>query len=207
MSRTDITADFVMSRLTHSFIVFACCFCNSKGPRRPRKLRCLRFCNDADIIPTLPGTSEKSVVKLGRFVLSYRHCFFLVADRQNCSFIRTLRCQPSVYRHAGPKVILHPGGEFEIRYEKRDKETKLKFMQEAAETSRHGVGFAAMVPTLLRYSKKFLTNHSCQEYMKRFHDFSVKRGSDKIFLNHVYKNQAALEKLLEEGVQEPSNDA
>lgn len=110
-----------------------------------------------------------------------------------------------MYRHAGPSLILHPG-QFEIRYEKRDKETKLKFMQEAAVTSGHGVGFAAMVPTLLRYEKNFLTNHSCGEYMKRFHEFSTKCGGDKIFLNHIYKNQAALEKLLEEGFQEKSKD-
>ena len=112
-----------------------------------------------------------------------------------------------MYRHAGPQIILHPGGEFEIRYEKRDKETKLKFMQEAAVTRGHGVGFAAMVPTLFRYKKNFLRNHSCQEYMERFRDFSAKRGGDKIVLNHVYKDQAALEKLLEDGFKGKSKDA
>lgn len=142
-------------------------------------LRCLRFCNDSDIIPTLP-------------------------DRQNCSCLRNLRCQPSVYRHAGPKILLHPNGEFEICYERRDKETTWKFLEEAAVTRTHGLGFVVMVPTLLRYSKDFLTYHSCQEYMNRFTKFAMERGGDQVYLNDVYKNEAAITKLLEEGFKQQS---
>jgi len=138
------------------------------------KLRCLRFCNDKDIIPTLP-------------------------DRENCSCLRGIRCLPSVYRHAGPKVLLYPDGSFEICYEQRDKETVWRFVEEEAMTRGHGLGFAVMVPSLLRFSKDFLAYHSCQEYMKRLCLMATKRGADKVYLNDIYKNQKALEKLLEEG--------
>lgn len=83
-----------------------------------------------------------------------------------------------------------------MRYEKRDKETMWKFVEEAKVTRTHGVGFAAMVPTLLRYGKNFLTYHSCQEYLNRFSKFAVK-GADKLYLDDIYKNEAAITKLLE----------
>ncbi len=59
-----------------------------------------------------------------------------------------------------------------------------------------------MFPALLRYSKVFHKNHGCLEYMGRFRDFAAKRGGDKVYLDHVYKNEAALRKLLEESRQE-----
>jgi len=55
-----------------------------------------------------------------------------------------------------------------------------------------------MVPTIIRHAKDFLTYHSCAEYMKRFKMFASKAG-DSIYLNDIYKNEAALTKLLEEG--------
>jgi len=58
-----------------------------------------------------------------------------------------------------------------------------------------------MVPTLLRYGKDFLTYHSCEEYMKRFTKFPSK-GGDSVYLNDIYKNEAALTKLLEEGFKQ-----
>lgn len=55
-----ITADFVTLRLTRSFIVIAIADTAAFQDLEDQgKLRCLRFCNDADIIPTLPGSSEK----------------------------------------------------------------------------------------------------------------------------------------------------
>ena len=104
-----------------------------------------------------------------------------------------------MYRHAGPKVLLHPDGSFDICYEQRDQETIWRFVEEESVTRGHGLGFAVMVPTLLRFSKNFLTNHSCQEYLRRFKLFAKKRGVDKIYLNDIYKNQEALQKLLEVG--------
>ena len=136
-------------------------YCRQQSLEGQGLLRILRYTNDGDIVPTLP-------------------------DRQNCSCLRTLRRQPSVYRHAGPNVILYANGNFEIRYEQRDKETAWKFMHEARITCAHGVGFAMMVPTLLRFGKYFLTNHGCEEYMKRFVAMS-NRGGDKVSLNDIYK--------------------
>lgn len=65
-------------------------------------------------------------------------------------------------------------------------------------TVGHGLGFALMVPSLVRYGENFLTNHSCAEYMKRFTAFATKRGGNKVFLNDVYKNEAQMDKLLED---------
>lgn len=93
---------------------------------------------------------------------------------------------------------MHPDGTFEVRYEYRDKETVCKFVNEAAVTAGHGVGFVAMVPTLLKYSKNFLTYHGCSEYLKRFKAFKH-HGGNKIFLNDIYKNQADLTKLIDSG--------
>ena len=132
-------------------------------------LRILRFVNFYDVIPTLP-------------------------DYAPCTFLRSFRCIPSVYQHAGPKVILYPNGEFDIRYEHRGKENKWNF----ASAPKRRLGFYVTVLTVFRNEKVFLANHKCREYILRFAGFA-KRGGDKIHLNDVYTDSEELANLLENG--------
>lgn len=125
------------------------------------KIRCLRFVNSGDIIPTLP-------------------------DRQNFSFCRNIRCKPSVYRHCGPKIIFRPDGEYEVAYEKDDTETLWKFVRDVRYTFGHGIGFVMMTPALIRFKDFFLANHGCDTYLRRFNgDFA----KSDLRLNDIYKRE------------------
>lgn len=107
-------------------------------------------------------------------------------DRQNRSLCRTLRCKPSVYRHCGPKVVLHADGEFEVAYEKDDAETIWRFLREVRYTFGHGIGFALMIPALIRFKNFFMTNHGCDTYLRRFNSEFAK---SELRLNDIYKRE------------------
>lgn len=97
-----------------------------------------------------------------------------------------MRCQTSLYRHCGPKIILYPDGEYKVAYEKEDKETIWKFLQEVRYTFGHGIGFVMMIPALLWHKNFFLQNHGCGTYLSRFDEEFAK---SKLSLSDLYEEE------------------